>query len=248
MFNMVADVSERPGLSVRRYLLERHVDVKDLLKAGTDLKGCVIYLNPLNYQVMRKDPEILSTTSYTIDGFYMAGLLGRILFDDFKRIPRQSFDFTSLAPLVLEFCERNKLAVFIAGGTPDELQAAIAVIRARFPGLILAGASHGYVPEAEIAERAVRVKADVAIMSLGNGKQERVAIKAFREWPALYFTAGAFVSQIGRKSSDRYYPNWMDSLNLRWLYRFIREPRVIWRVVRYYPWIWQQIRRDCAGG
>ena len=77
-------------------------------------------------------------------------------------------------------------------------------------------------------------------------------------WNGVGITCGGFLDQLSQ--GVQYYPGWINSLNLRWAYRLMREPGRLWR--RYlldYPKfgiavckaIWRReptvVRSDTAG-
>ena len=63
---------------------------------------------------------------------------------------------------------------------------------------------------------------------MGAPRQERFLLN-LREsgWRGAGFTCGGFFDQVS--GNGDYYPAWIDRLNLRFLYRLVREPRRLWR-------------------
>ena len=63
---------------------------------------------------------------------------------------------------------------------------------------------------------------------MGAGKQEKFLLKLVNlGWGGLGFTSGGFFHQSAKRYN--YYHAWIDQLNLRWLYRILNEPKLLWR-------------------
>lgn len=67
--------------------------------------------------------------------------------------------------------------LFIYGASEDVNRDATAILRNRFPGIMIVGRSHGYVPQEEMAGLIDRINdsgADILFVALGSPKQRRV--------------------------------------------------------------------------
>ena len=85
-------------------------------------------------------------------------------------------------------------------------------------------AIHGYHEEDYIITTlAQKIEPDsVIIVGMGSPKQEMLINKLYQTYPDnLFISCGAFLTQFS--VSENYYPNWIDSLNLRMPYRMFRE-------------------------
>lgn len=222
-------------MTIRDYLLTRHVNVSERINTVGLAPCCILYINPLNYPLFRDGSLELADTYFVLDGIFMTKLLGLLLHGDTRYFPRQSFDMTSLAPEVLAYCEQRGLSIFFAGGSELEIDRFTTFINGRYPRLKILGTSHGYRPDCEIISLISKLEPDVVLLGLGNGKQEQVAVEAIRRHPAVYFSCGAFISQTSNSADGIFYPDTINRFHLRWLYRFFREPRVLKRVAVHYP-------------
>ncbi len=217
------------------FLNQRYVQVKRLADEDVLPYGAFIYLNPFNYFYLRKSPDLLSVAHYRMDGIYLVTIM-RIYLSKALGVARQSFDMTSLAPVIFDYCAKRQLKVFIAGGKPGHADVFINIMRGRFPGVEWVGHCDGYQSEGVIIDHVLESKADVALLGLGNIKQESVAGQLAQQKPeGRFFTCGAFISQTANSGAVDYYPSWINKYHLRWAYRFIKEPHVIKRVLKYYP-------------
>lgn len=67
---------------------------------------------------------------------------------------------------------------------------------------------------------------DVLILSLGCPLQEKTSLKYLSKYPFIrIFTCGAFISQTSNSilKKGKYYPKYIEALNLRFIYRAIKE-------------------------
>lgn len=223
-------------LSVIKFLKNNYINVIGYLEMDDVRSGLFIYVNPFNYFYFRQQPELMNVSKYRMDGFFVNTLVSR--FCGLKGTGvRQSFDMTSLAPKIFDYCSRKELSIFFAGGKVGDVEKFIDKIRPLYPDLKIAGHCSGYLDGEEIIEKVKQSQANVVVLGLGNIKQESVGYQLFCQYEALVFTCGAFISQTANSEAGEgsYYPDWINNYNLRWLYRFVKEPHVIKRVAVYYP-------------
>jgi len=122
---------------------------------------------------------------------------------------------------------------FLLGGSDDLLVKLQANLRELFPGVSIVGvASPPFRPlsTAEIAEQDGLIRAsgaDIVWVGLGTPKQDYEAERIARELQTVACAVGAaFDFTAGTK---REAPRWMTRVGLEWLYRFMSEPRRLWR-------------------
>jgi N-acetylglucosaminyldiphosphoundecaprenol N-acetyl-beta-D-mannosaminyltransferase len=147
--------------------------------------------------------------------------------------------------LMVRFCARAALSgtpIFLYGGrTPEALEQLERGLRARFPGLQIAGGHsppfRELTPEEE--ERAIAEinSSGAAVVWVGTGqpKQEKWMLKMRSRLsaPLLVGVGAAFDFHAGLVPQA---PRWMQRSGLEWVYRLAREPRRLWRrYARYNP-------------
>lgn len=147
--------------------------------------------------------------------------------------------------LMLEMCRRSAQTGhrhFFYGSSPEVLSDLEANLRARFPGLIIAG-SHsppmlpaGAAEDSEVLAAIDASCPDVVWVGLGTPKQDhwianhRPRLAA----PVLVAVGAAFDFHAGRK---RQAPHWMQRAGLEWFFRLLHEPRrLARRYLLYNPW------------
>lgn len=196
----------------------------------------ILYINPENFT------EVCRIRSLYPDRVYLRsdGIFATFLLKLFKIFPnyakRQSFDFTSLAYSVFDYLQRNDYTLCISGGRESEINSFLGHLFNMFPNLTIKLKIDGYVSEDLIVQEIIESDCDFYLLSLGSGKQERVTEyllqRGFRK-PIM--VCGAFVLQTARTKNGIYYPRFIQKFNLRFIWRFIKEPHVIKRVIKYYP-------------
>lgn len=134
---------------------------------------------------------------------------------------------------------------FLYGGGPGVSERLAAGMRARFPGLKVAGtleppfAPLDQLASAETAAAINATKTDVVWVGISSPKQERwmAKMRPLLEAPVLIGVGAAFDFHSG---TIRQAPRWMQRSGLEWLFRLLTEPRRLWR--RYLinnPWfVW----------
>lgn len=74
----------------------------------------------------------------------------------------------------------------------------------------------------------VQFAPDVIVLGLGAGLQDELAVELHEILPgAVICTAGGWIDQFARR--EQYFPAWVHSLRLGWLWRIIHEPRRLTR-------------------
>jgi N-acetylglucosaminyldiphosphoundecaprenol N-acetyl-beta-D-mannosaminyltransferase len=147
--------------------------------------------------------------------------------------------------LMARFCEHaatTGTSMYLYGGrTPAALELLETRLRARFPGLTIAG---GFSPpfrelsaqEEQDAIAAIDASgAQVVWVGTGQPKQEKwmLAMRPRLAAPLLVGVGAAFDFHAGLVQQA---PGWMQRNGLEWAYRLAREPRRLWRrYARYNP-------------
>lgn len=198
------------------------------LRAGKGLDGRLhTFVNPYSYRVLRKlRPDVLRGEAFLVhfDGISLA-LLARVCGG--RTVQRESFDDTSLAPVVFSECVSHGLSVALIGSSPGIAASAADHLMRRYPALNVKFVSDGYFPEEMLSEVLARAaQCDVVICSMGTPHQEDLLLKLRAyAWKGTGYTCGGYLDQLVGSEGVGYYPPLMDKLNLRWLYRIWKEPR-----------------------
>lgn len=156
---------------------------------------------------------------------------------------------------LLSLADREKYRVFLLGARPEILKGAVAAVRERYPGAVIAGAHHGYfsgsAQEAAAAETVKRGGARLLFVAMGAPRQEK--------WIRDHLPALGGVVAIGVGGSFDVLagvvpraPLWMQRSGLEWLYRVVRQPRRVirlWKMLYFFCLVIRdRIRRKGRGG
>lgn len=211
--------------------------------------AAIIAVNPEKVMKARQDPWLLDqlrqATLLLPDGI---GVVWAARFLNVARLER-----VAGADFMVATCERAQARgyrVFLYGASPEVNAVARAVLQERYPGLLIVGNRHGYIPQNEMAELIGEINAsaaDILFVALGSPRQEF--------WMSTYLPAlkvkvcqgvgGTFDVIAG--TVRRAPPRWRD-LNLEWAYRLLSEPRRLTRQVALPKFAWQVLAARLARG
>lgn len=136
---------------------------------------------------------------------------------------------------VVQLAAEVERSVFFLGGRPGTAQAAAENFARRYPRLRVAGATDGGVMGEPFRlppplYRAVQLaQPAVLVVALGHGKQERFIATHLSSFPTVRLAigvGGALDYWSGRLQRA---PSWCRQAGLEWLYRLVRQP---WRLPR----------------
>jgi N-acetylglucosaminyldiphosphoundecaprenol N-acetyl-beta-D-mannosaminyltransferase len=218
------------GIPISNKSFLPEVELDFLLKRESSL---ITFVNPLACAIARQDasyPAALHEFDWILcDGIGMTVAAHRLLG---IRLNRAAFDHTSLAGPVLHWARANSRKLVLVGGEPLVAEKAAETMRREVPGLDIEMTFSGYPPGlTEAFDFLVRNPGRLVICGMGAPRQEQFLLSLKRAgWQGAGFTCGGFLDQIG--SGMRYYPAWINRLNLRFVYRLYREPARLWK--RYF--------------
>ena len=191
----------------------------------------VVTPNPEIIMLARENPALLKAIDEAslvlADGIgviYGAKILGRSLK---ARVP--GIDFAS--NLMSEMAKQGK-SVFLVGAKPGVAEKAAETLKARWPGLRIAGTNDGYFKDdGPIIEKINAAAPDLLLVCLGAPKQElwmqtnagklNVGLMA-----GLGGSLDVFAGNVQRA------PEQWQKLGLEWLYRLMKEPSRIGRMMK----------------
>jgi len=151
---------------------------------------------------------------------------------------RFSFDATSLYPPILAVLAETGGSLLVVGGKPGVAERAVARMRVAFPSVRYLACHDGYRDWALLERDILDRQPDVVLCGMGAPHQERFMLRLKAAgYAGVLISCGGFLDQLAL--AERYYPAWIDRLDLRWLYRLYKEPRRLWRryTVDYLPFL-----------
>lgn len=136
---------------------------------------------------------------------------------------------------------RNMLSVFALRGTklyllgskPGVAEQAAEKMKAIAPGLVICGTADGYFKdETPVVDKINASGAEALFVCLGAPKQERFMFAHRDALTTVRLMAGLGGSLDGFAGNVKRAPKWMIRLQLEWLYRLIKEPKRLGRMMR----------------
>ena len=164
-----------------------------------------------------------------------------------KRPLKQKVAGVDFSDRLLEVLAARGLRLYLFGSSAGTAEAAAAVMQKRHPGLYICGTACGYFNDeaAEVA-KINAAHADVVFVCLGSPKQELFIRDHIHELDVkMMIGLGGTLNAFSGKTKRA--PQWMIRLNLEWLYRLIKEPRRIGRMMRLPKFILTVIFRGRKG-
>jgi UDP-N-acetyl-D-mannosaminuronic acid transferase (WecB/TagA/CpsF family) len=207
-----------------------------------------LYLNPSSFlRVNKNNLDVPLHAAIYVDSILMCKVLK--IFNIV--ISRRCFDLShtigDAEPMFKNCGDRSRL--LFVGGSEREALLFNDIISTRFSlqGRIFTESGFSEDLELKIQSAIENYKPTHLILGLGAPLQERLALLFDRRYPDMDIrTCGGFITQTAISRGD-FYPNWVQNLGVRWLYRFFVQPKVIYRIIFEYPiGVYSFLRSDLA--
>lgn len=222
---------------------ETLVSIEGLIRSGQPNQHVVVNVDKL--VKASRDPElrriINACALVNVDGMpvvWASRLLGKPLkervagVDLFEALMRRAGD--------------RGWRVFLLGAREEVVRAVCDTYQRKYPLLAIAGYRNGYwsaQEEAAVVEQVRASRADLLFVAIGSPQKEQFLGRhqAAMRIPFAMGVGGSFDVAIGRVKRA---PRWMQQAGLEWFYRFLQEPRRMFR--RYFiddlAFIWLLIK------
>jgi exopolysaccharide biosynthesis WecB/TagA/CpsF family protein len=128
---------------------------------------------------------------------------------------------------------RQGLTFYFLGADADENDKAVRNVQARYPGLSIVGARHGYFARADepsVAKEIAKVRPDVLWVAMGVPREQEFIVRnrQYLRGVGVAKTSGGLFNFLSGTHSRA--PEWMQQRGLEWLHRLALEPRrLFWR-------------------
>lgn len=143
--------------------------------------------------------------------------------------------------------------VYLLGAREDVVSEVAATYRRKYPQLVVAGYRNGYwngeAEEAQVVAQVRDAHPDLLFVAISSPKKEQFLgrYQAEMKVPFAMGVGGTFDVAIGRVKRA---PRWMQKAGLEWFYRFLQEPRRMFR--RYFiedmAFVWLFIKEAATRG
>jgi N-acetylglucosaminyldiphosphoundecaprenol N-acetyl-beta-D-mannosaminyltransferase len=240
--------------------LDAHIDVLGLRIDCVDMAGAirraaafvesgnrahlVLAVNPEKIIAAREEPELaaaLNESELSIpDGI---GVVVAARMFGAKGIRRVAS--SDLMPELCGLAAQRGWPIYLYGASEPVNARAAEVLRQRYPGLIVAGRSNGYVEPQDMERLVADINASSAkllFIALGSPRQElwmrqyRHALTTVRLCQGVGGTLDVIAGKVKRAPAS-----WR-ALHLEWLYRLVTEPARIKRQRRLPIFVWQSLK------
>lgn len=133
----------------------------------------------------------------------------------------------------LEYCNRSKKSLFLFGGKPGVPETAAKNILEKYPNLIIKGTQDGYFDEKDelrILDKINEAKPDILFVGLGAPKQEKWIYKYRKIINSKVAMGVGGAIDVWAGTSKRA-PKIFIKLGVEWLYRLLKQPTRIGRMM-----------------
>ena len=205
--------------------------VESFVRAGTPHQHVVVNVDKL--VKASRDPELRRIINecalINVDGLpvvWAARLLGKPLKERVAGI--------DLFEALMQRAATVGWRVFLLGATDEVVGGVKRAYEAKYRGLIIAGYRNGYWSSEEepaVVEHIAAARADLLFVAISSPKKEQFLgrYQARMQVPFAMGVGGTFDVAVGKLKRA---PLWMQRAGLEWFYRFLQEPRRMFR--RYF--------------
>lgn len=130
-----------------------------------------------------------------------------------------------LPGLAMELCQKNNLRLYFLGTTEDSNAEAVIEAKKIYPGLNIVGNMSGFFESQNQVENELEsTKPHIVMISMGSPRQEILSANLHKKFPGIIFVGSGGRMDILAGKLKRA-PVWMQNNGLEWLYRFLQEPK-----------------------
>lgn len=194
----------------------------------------IITANPEFVMLCRSDPEVAAIAKQAdlvVPDGTGAVVAARLLGDPLPgRAPGRL-----LVDRLAAVASERRLSLFLLGAAPGVAERAAATLRARHPGLRIAGTYAGQAEDdADVVPRVVAAGPDILLVAFGMPRQERWIARNIERLPGVRVAVGVGGSLDYLAGAAKAPPGAVHAIGLEWLWRLARDPRR-WRRQRVLP-------------
>ena len=147
----------------------------------------------------------------------------------------------------------RKYRCFFLGAKEDVVKKVVEIYSAEYGPEIIAGYRNGYFSkeqEPEVAQQIAESGARLLFVAISSPKKENFLYRYKGLLKKVYFTMGVGGSFDVVAGVTRRAPGWMQKIGMEWFYRFIQEPKKMWRryLIGNIKFIWLVIREKIRAG
>ncbi|MGO2357474.1 WecB/TagA/CpsF family glycosyltransferase [Mesonia sp.] len=133
---------------------------------------------------------------------------------------------------LVELAHQKQFSIYLLGAKQEVVEAVVTKFEKQCDSKIIAGFRNGYFStseEKQIVDHIVHSKADMLFVAMSSPKKEIFLHKhreALSSIPFIMGVGGSFDVISGKTKRA---PLWMQKSGLEWFYRFLQEPKRMWK-------------------
>jgi N-acetylglucosaminyldiphosphoundecaprenol N-acetyl-beta-D-mannosaminyltransferase len=202
--------------------------IKSSLEKGHQLAQFGINSDIVNQIVRNKEYKraINNADLVNIDGMSVVWALRFLGYNVPERVATPD-----LADEILAMAEREKFRIFLLGAKETILTQCISSLHSILPGLEIAGCRNGYFQAEEerlVVDMINEAQPDILLIGMSSPKKEFFCEKYRGELNTNYILGVGGYFDILAGYTKRA-PKWMQNIGMEWFFRFIQEPRRMWK-------------------
>ena len=220
------------GCSIDNLSMEETLQVVEgFIASGRPHQHVVVNVDKL--VKARRDPQLRQVINdcalVNVDGMpvvWASRLLGKPL--------KERVAGVDLFEALMARAARMGWRVFLLGAKEEVVSRVHGAYQLKYPGLCIAGHRNGYwapQEEEQVVEQIAQARADILFVAISSPKKEQFLARhqARMRVPFAMGVGGTFDVAAGQVKRA---PRWMQRCGLEWFYRFLQEPRRMFR--RYF--------------
>ena len=233
------------GVQYDNITMEEAVAAGRAFLTGTKTAYCVTPNAEMAYEAIHDEAfrEVLNSADLVLPDGAGVVLGAKVL----KTPLKQKVAGIEFAQNMLSVYEELGSRLYLLGSKPGVAELAAEKMLEKHPKLLICGTADGYFKdENEVIRKINEANADALYVCLGAPKQEYFMFR-HRDELNLRLMAGLGGTLDGIAGTVKRAPKWMIKLQLEWLYRLIKEPRRLGRMMRLPKFVFAAIKKRWKG-
>lgn len=233
------------GIRYDNVTMEQAVELGCKLMNGDKAAYCVTPNAEMAYEALHSSEirELLNGADLILPDGAGVVLGAKII----KRPLKQKVAGIEFAQNILPKMESTEKRLYLLGSKPGVAEAAAEKMLEKYPKLQICGTADGYFKdEAEVVRKINEAQADVLFACLGFPKQEHF-MRNHQSELNVRLMIGLGGTLDGIAGNIKRAPRWMIRLQLEWLYRLIKEPKRLGRMMRLPKYVFAAVKVRMKG-
>lgn len=233
------------GVQYDNITMEEAIAAGRNILTGTKTAYCVTPNAEMAYEALQDEAfrDVLNSADLVLPDGAGVVLGAKIL----KTPLKQKVAGIEFAQNMLSVYEQLGSRLYLLGSKPGVAELAAEKMLEKHPKLQICGTSDGYFKdEDEVVRKINEASADALYVCLGAPKQEYFMYR-HKDELNVRLMAGLGGTLDGIAGTVKRAPKWMIKLQLEWLYRLLKEPRRLGRMMRLPKFVFAALKKRWKG-